>query len=81
LKLAGLMLNFHMLKHLSGLAKKKLKRLALVLFFNNIPVSGHRHHIFAQVFCVRKVGYSGQRKLAQFCGAFDRSQIWGFQIV
>ena len=26
-----------MLKHLTGLAKKKLKCLALVLFFNNIP--------------------------------------------
>jgi hypothetical protein len=26
-----------MLKHLTGLAKKKLKRLALVMFFNNIP--------------------------------------------
>jgi hypothetical protein len=64
-----------MLKHLSGLAKKKLKRLALVLFFNNIPVSGHRYHIFAQVFHVRIVGCSEQRTLAQFCGIFDRSQI------
>ena len=26
-----------MLKHLVLLAKKKLKRLALILFFNNIP--------------------------------------------
>ena len=31
------MLSFTMLKHLAGLAKKKLKCLALVQFFNNIP--------------------------------------------
>jgi hypothetical protein len=29
----------HKLKHLDGLAKKNLKRLALVLFFNNMTES------------------------------------------